>query len=499
MITFISATPGGGKTLTAVEILYKISKDNIKNLNFNYYLFKATMDKFTELGLLDELRHATIIRGQGLEQQTVLMFFGEDYFDFLSKEYFLNVVLEDEYKELIINYPTYYFERVLYLNSILDRVNKEHNTKFQQFKFVRPIYTNINGLLLSQARPLPHNYDWRQTPFGSVIIYDEAQLIPIFSEETKSVDPVVRDLTIHRHKSYDLYFISQDPALVHKYIRKLCGHHIHLINAFGFEQSIRLEWAICQDQPNALRNIARSEVNKLYRFPNVLYRVYTSTTASTRVKRYPWKKFALIGGLAGIGIYGASGLFSSNNALVSFATGGKYGNETTKKDDKTANHPDQQQASSSPVAETKPNETAKSPDQVGSASEPVASVSNVTEYKLSYEVSNPYAYQPPNTATAINNRVFSGCFCDSRGLCKAYDQQGVTIRGISQSVCKDIIKESGNRPFDYFGNKQQIASSQNEQSQTPSTTSTVSSPPQIANNYVEPQLEARTVNGANAL
>ena len=87
MITFISATPGGGKTLTAVEILYKTSKDNIKNLNFNYYLFKATMDKFRELDLLDELRHTTIIRGQGLEQQTILLFFADDYFEFLNKEY----------------------------------------------------------------------------------------------------------------------------------------------------------------------------------------------------------------------------------------------------------------------------------------------------------------------------------------------------------------------------------------------------------------------------
>lgn len=468
MITFISATPGGGKTLTAVEILYKTSKDNIKNLNFNYYLFKATMDKFRELDLLDELRHTTIIRGQGLEQQTILLFFADDYFEFLNKEYFINVVLEDEYKELINNYPTYYFERVLYLNSILDRVNKEHNLKFQQFKFVRSIYTNINGLLLSQARSLPHNNDWRQTPFGAVIIYDEAQLIEIFNEECRKVDPVVRDLTIHRHKSYDLYFISQDPALVHKYIRKLCGHHIHLINAFGFEQSIRLEWAICQEQPNALRNIARSEVNKLYRFPKVLYRVYTSTTASTRVKRYPWKKIILIGGLGCVGLYGASGLFSSNNALVSFATGGKYGNETPT-DDKSTNEPDKQQFSSSPVAETKSNETAQSADQVGSSSEPVASASSAAEYKVVYDVSNPYAYEPPSTAAVVNNRMFSGCFCDSKGFCKAYDQQGVRISGISQSVCKDVINESGNRPFDYFRNKQQtetnVSSHTNQQNQ----------------------------------
>ena len=103
MITFISATPGGGKTLTAVEILYKISRENIKNLNFNYYLFKPTIEKFQELGLMEELRHATITRGQGLEQQTVLLFFADNYFDFLNKEYYLDVVLKDEYIWIINN------------------------------------------------------------------------------------------------------------------------------------------------------------------------------------------------------------------------------------------------------------------------------------------------------------------------------------------------------------------------------------------------------------
>ena len=452
MISFISATPGGGKTLTAVEILYKQSRDNIKNLNFNYYLFTATIEKFKELDLMDELRHATITTGQGLEQRTRILFFAEDYFDFLYKEYYLDIVLRDEYKELVINFPFYYFERVLYLNAILERVNKEYGHKFQQFKYVRSIHTNINGLLLSQARPLPPTMDWRQTSFGSVIIYDEAQLIEIFNEETKKIDPIVRDLTIHRHKSYDIYFISQDPALVHKYIRKLAGHHIHLINAFGFEQSIRFEWSTCQEQPNALRNMARSEVHTIYRFPKVLYRVYTSTTASTRKKRWPVKKFAMIGGLAAVGLYGASGLLDPNNALVSIVTGGKYGNDQSKQDDKSEAKPatgDKQPTEKAATQQTQQT------DQSGSASEPVASDVPVAQYNVQYDPSKPYDYQPPSNPTVVNNRVFSGCFCDSKGFCKAYDQQGIRINGISPDVCRDVIKDSSNRPFDYFSDRSQ--------------------------------------------
>lgn len=467
MITFISATPGGGKTLTAVEILFKISKDNIKNLNHNYYLFKATLEKLTELNLLDELRTATITRGQGLQQTTRILFFSEDYFQFLEKEYYLNVVLDEEYKDLIINYPYYYFERVLYLNSIIERVNKEYNLKLPLFKFVRSIYTNINGLLLSQVRPLPVNNDWRQTPYGSVVIFDEAQLIDIFNEETKKVDPIVRDLTIHRHKSYDLYFISQDPALVHKYIRKLCGHHIHLLNLYGFEQSVRFEWAICQDQPNALRNMARAEVNKIYRFPKQLYRIYVSTTASTRVKRHPWKKYALIAALVAFGLYGASGLFSPNNALVSFVTGGKYGNEpiekenTNEKSKDTKSINDESSRSSfrpSDSATTSSND--KNKDSVSQDDASTAVSSNVSATNASapvqpnYDPSKPYDFVPVSQPNVVNHRVFSGCVT-YQGKTFAVDQQGTKIAGFSASDCKKLLDNSYNRPFDYFGQRNQ--------------------------------------------
>lgn len=498
MITFISATPGAGKTLSLVEIFHKLSKDNQKNLKHNFLLYKAFLDKVIELNLLNELSYVERTTGQGLEKKTELILLDSDYFDFLLVEYNLNIVLNEYYKELENNYPDYYFERIIDLNAIVDRINDQHKIKLQQFKFVRPFYTNINGLLLSQARSLPENADWRLTPYGSVIGYDEAQLIEVFSDETKKIDPILRDLTIHRHRSYDIYFISQDPALVHKYVRKLCGHHIHLINAFGFEQSIRVEWSICQDQPNAIRNIGRAESSKLYRFPKVLYKVYKSTTASTRVKRYPWKKFIIIGCLASVGIYGASGLFSGNNALVSFATGGKYGNEPIKpkQDDKTTT--DRLKDSPMQDRKTEVNQETKPDDQVASASDPAVSSDNPTQYSVQYDITKPYDYEPPNTMPVVNHRVFSGCFCNSKGFCKAYDQQGIRINGISQSTCKEILKDPSSRPFDYFNNK----SNRTENLSTATNVATENIQPNYnqdqAVNQVQPHLQ-RPMNGSNQL
>lgn len=486
MITFISATPGGGKTLTAVDMLYKLSKENVKNLNFNFYLFKSTLEKIIELGLKDELRTVTITRGQGLHKTTSIFFFADDYFDFLLEQYHINIVLDNEYDELIKNYPEYYFERVYYLNEILKRINTEHNQKFMSFKHVRSMFTNINGLLLSQVRPLPPDFDWRRTPFGSFIAYDEAQLIEIFSEEYKKVDPIVRDLTIHRHKSYDFIFISQDPGLVHKYIRKLASHHIHLINAFGFEQSVRIEWATCQEQPNALRNIARAEYNGIYRFPKQLYRIYVSTTANTRVKRYPWKKIAMMSAFGALGLYGVSGLFKENNALVCLVSAGHYGcidpnaevkkdnkNEQSKSDTKTANDSQNRSSSDTSSASEPVDSTTKQEDKkntlIGNdASSAVANVPVVLPEQV-YDYSKPYDFKPVSSPTVVNERVFSGCV-SYEGKHYAVDQQGTLIAKFSASDCKKLLNKSYNRPFDYFGNRNQVAPVQQQNTSENSTT-----------------------------
>lgn len=471
MITFISAVPGGGKTLTAVEILYNLSKDNVKNLNFNYYLFKPTIEKLTELNLLDELRTVTITTGQGLEQETEIKFFDSDYFDFLLTEYRVNVVLEEKYKDLIVNYPDYYFERVLHLNAILQRVNEDHDLKFQLFKTVRPFFTNIAGLMLAQARPLPEDYDWRKTPFGSFIAYDEAQLIEIFSDETKKVDPIVKLLTKHRHWSYDFLFISQDPSLVHRYIRKLCGHHIHLLNAYGFEQSIRFEWSICQEQPNALRNLARAESNKLYRFPKQLYQIYKSTTASTRVKRHPWKKYIVIGLIGAVGLYGVSNLFSGDNAIVALVTGGKYGNETvnkalngekqdeTNQSAATSNNGSANQSDSDPRTDSDSQEkTDKSNINVSGINATNTDAVPASEPVITYDVSDPWAYNPPSVHIPVNARTFAGC-AKWEGKYYGFDQQGTIINELNKSDCERLLKHSYNRPFDYFGNRSAASNS----------------------------------------
>ena len=268
MINFLSATPGSGKSLLATEMMLNLSRDNIANLKHNFFYAKAFFEKINILKLEEYLDLVLITSGQGLERKSEIIFLEPDHFEFLKEEYFINVISNHHTDDIVNNFPTYYFERIALLNHIIDNINTNQDTKFQHFKPVRTIYTNLADLKLVQCRPLPPNCDWRTTPQGSYFVIDEAQLIPIFSDEAKGIDPIVKDLTIHRHKGYDFLFITQEPSFVHKYIRKLASLHIHLVNIFGWEQSMRMEWSVVQDSPNAIKSMARAENISRWRFPN---------------------------------------------------------------------------------------------------------------------------------------------------------------------------------------------------------------------------------------
>lgn len=493
MINFLSATPGSGKSLLATEMMLDLSRDNIANLKHNFYYAKAFFEKIASLKLQEYLDLILVTKGQGLERTSEIIFLDHDFFDFLKTEYFINVISNPQTDDIVNNFPAYYFERIALLNLIIENINVNENTKFQDFKPVRTIYTNIADLKLVQCRPLPPDCDWRKTPQGSYFVIDEAQLIPIFSDEARGIDPIVKDLTIHRHKGYDFLFITQEPSFVHKYIRKLASLHIHLVNIFGWEQSMRMEWSVVQDSPNAIKSIARAENITRWRFPKHVYNLYKSTTINTRVKRIP-KKIVICLVLAVIFFIVAMFLLlgAGKNPLVSTLTGNETPTTTqeTKKNESKPTQTDKsnplQLPASSPTDPTQVQNQNENP-----ASAPVAD--SVVSSQPAYEVSDPFAFKPNVTPNVVNNRTFSGCFC-TKNSCSAYDQQGTKIDGIDKKVCKDLIQDSSRRPFDYFNAKnQQTGPSQMQQVQPQATSNYAPTNQQIANNQVEQHLQPRSL------
>ncbi|WP_171262281.1 zonular occludens toxin domain-containing protein [Acinetobacter pittii] len=113
----------------------------------------------------------------------------------------LLLFLNEEFDDLR---PDDYFKKTTRYNEIVDRINDIHGPqKFELLQPVRTIYTNIKACKIPYTRPLIH--DWRDAPDGSVIVIDEIQLVEPYKNK-KSEDPMIMDLTIHRHRG--LIFIS---------------------------------------------------------------------------------------------------------------------------------------------------------------------------------------------------------------------------------------------------------------------------------------------------
>lgn len=158
----------------------------------------------------------------------------------------------------------------------------------------RHVYCNINGLSRDYFNnsPFLHGFieDWRDTPDGSVIIYDEAQeLFPAVGKSGVVTNPILTALETHRHSGHDLFFITQAPTLLHHHIRKLTGCHIHLYRPFGLRYSHVFRWNFCVLEPNDRKEQQRAD-SFIFRLDKKYFSAYQSTTIDTHKFVIP-KKF----------------------------------------------------------------------------------------------------------------------------------------------------------------------------------------------------------------
>lgn len=196
-------------------------------------------------------------------------------------------------------------------------------------KGIPRIYTNINGLKFWEAsidddgnvqivnkvkvkddvpaidivRPLsdlPDN-DWRKAAEGSLIVYDEAQkFFPSTGRAGLSDDKMIRDLDTHRHGGYNLFFITQDPTLIHSQIRKFVGKHYHLHRKHGAKFANIYEWDFCVDAPRSLIGEQEEPQKVTFTYDSSLYELYKSSEIHNHKFRLPRKALYVIGG---IGVY----------------------------------------------------------------------------------------------------------------------------------------------------------------------------------------------------
>lgn len=165
----------------------------------------------------------------------------------------------------------------------------------------RKIYANIAGLKLEGIDVPPD--DFRECQDGSIIIYDEAQDIRHYSSEVRD-DPVARALSKHRHRGFDIHFITQDPAYLNKWVLKNVFLHHYL-------------WRPAQRANVEIYTFARAIVTptkedfknsfdkRFWRFEPKYLEYYTSTVMNTSKKVTSFKRNSILGmGLLAFGLIG---------------------------------------------------------------------------------------------------------------------------------------------------------------------------------------------------
>lgn len=318
MLGLITGVPGAKKTVFVVSKLDKIESENKVNLvkNISYY---DTNNKIIEdNNLQNELTYYYEDVGSGHTLKQEITILPDDYFDILNKEY-------DDLR------PDDYYKVATIYNTIINRIIETENiTGFRYLLPVRTVYANINALKIDFVRSLydlldeKEYVDWRKAPDGSIIVIDEVQLVEPYKQSKNKDEPIIQDLTVHRHRGFDFYLITQSANLLHVQIKDLIGLHWHITVPWGWVSKV-YQYGSYRQNPNAVSIKMSAERKFNFSPPDRLFKLYKSTTINTHQKRIPYK--ALIG-FAAVIVFAISMFFwAAGGAKDSTLVNGMMGNE----------------------------------------------------------------------------------------------------------------------------------------------------------------------------
>ncbi len=413
MLYLATGTPGAKKTVFVVSKLDKVERDNKVNLvkNKEYYAFnKQLIDKFrSDFGYYES------DVGSGHRLKNVIDVLPDDYFDMFAQDF-------DDLR------PDDYFLRATRFNEICERINEREGE--QKFKFllpVRTIYTNIKALKIDYVRDI--EYDWRDCPDGSIVVIDEVQLVEPFDQTKNKNDPIIQELTIHRHRGFDFYFITQYPSLLHPTVKDLVGVHYHLTVPYGLKTRV-YQFGSTRAYPNTMANKFNCETKFYFSPPDRLFKLYKSTTINTHQKRIPYKQLFGFGILILLGV--SVFLFSVFGAKDSAIFGGD-----TKKPTVLA----ATDVIDNPMPTTDSSITGQ-PDTLNPAPMPTTG--------------QPDTLNPAPASNGIYDPLSGGYINDinlvpvsgmqMRGRCSVYNANGALLTHISDADCNAYLSVKGMMP-----------------------------------------------------
>lgn len=295
MLYLVTGTPGTGKTSLVVTKLDKIESQNKVNLVKNKAIYEHNQSIIDKHNLQADFGFYEYETGTAHTLKREIEVLSDDYF----------FMFQNDYDDLR---PDDYFLRSTRYNEIITKIAERDGIKdFKLLQPVRTIYSNIANLKIDYVRAL--EYDWRLTPDGSIHVIDEVQLVDPYCE-VKAKPSLIQDLTIHRHRGFDFYFLTQAPSLLHPTVKELIGCHYHLTKPYGVKTMV-YQFGSCRPYPNTMANKLNAETKFSFSPPARIYKLYKSTTINTHEKRFPLFPLLKYGALISVaGFMVFYGLFS---------------------------------------------------------------------------------------------------------------------------------------------------------------------------------------------
>ncbi|WP_120970490.1 zonular occludens toxin domain-containing protein [Comamonas sp. lk] len=132
--------------------------------------------------------------------------------------------------------------------------------------------------------------DWQAEPDGTIFIIDECHNDIPNRPSGSAVPDSVKMLAEHRRRGFDFYLITQHPANIDSFVRRLIGSpgwHRHLKRIWGQDLVSCLEWDTVNLNCEKPGSSSATGTSSTVRFPKEVYKWYESATIHTNKKKIP--------------------------------------------------------------------------------------------------------------------------------------------------------------------------------------------------------------------
>jgi|GEM_PF-2476179 len=245
MLTLISATPGSGKTLKAVELIYEC-------LNNGYVVYSNILG-LKVLGVIqissqEDWRDLDHFRRQNIEmlKTPIAVFYDEahEHPAFAEKDLLKNYQIDRSDYDLDID--------IVNLDDSLTATQKK-----QRIDEINRKYKTALDIKKEQIREI-----------GTA-------------------------LSMHRHFGFDIFLITQSPKKLAAHILADVGTHLHLRRVFKMKRATIYEFP--EAHTTVSKAVRDDAINKtIWKFPKHLYGTYTSTEVDTHKQKIPLKYIIIL-------------------------------------------------------------------------------------------------------------------------------------------------------------------------------------------------------------